>query len=126
MARHNRTTQAKASRQRQRIAVDAARLMRESGIDDADSARHRAAHRLGVHDPRDMPAAEEVLAALRSEQQLFAGDAHARHLRHLREAACDAMGFFSRRSEEHTSELQSLMRNSYAVFCLKQKNTRQT
>src|SRR3546814_1661458 len=30
------------------------------------------------------------------------------------------------RSEEHTSELQSLMRNSYAVFCLKQKkNTHQ-
>src|SRR3546814_4005186 len=29
------------------------------------------------------------------------------------------------RSEEHTSELQSLMRNSYAVFCLKKKNTSQ-
>src|SRR3546814_7003415 len=28
------------------------------------------------------------------------------------------------RSEEHTSELQSLMRISYAVFCLKKKNTR--
>src|SRR3546814_3090719 len=27
----------------------------------------------------------------------------------------------SRRSEEHTSELQSLIRNSYAVFCLKKK-----
>src|SRR3546814_8792209 len=27
------------------------------------------------------------------------------------------------RSEEHTSELQSLMRNSYAVFCLKKKHT---
>src|SRR3546814_9140868 len=27
-----------------------------------------------------------------------------------------------RRSEEHTSELQSLMRTSYAVFCLKKKN----
>src|SRR3546814_13955230 len=27
------------------------------------------------------------------------------------------------RSEEHTSELQSLMRNSYAVFCLKKKKT---
>src|SRR3546814_7512700 len=26
------------------------------------------------------------------------------------------------RSEEHTSELPSLMRNSYAVFCLKKKN----
>src|SRR3546814_7697757 len=31
---------------------------------------------------------------------------------------------FSNRSEEHTSELQSLMRISYAVFCLK-KNTHQ-
>src|SRR3546814_4439192 len=28
----------------------------------------------------------------------------------------------SKRSEEHTSELQSLMRISYAVFCLKKKN----
>src|SRR3546814_3726227 len=27
----------------------------------------------------------------------------------------------AKRSEEHTSELQSLMRNSYAVFCLKKK-----
>src|SRR3546814_10537771 len=30
---------------------------------------------------------------------------------------------FDQRSEEHTSELQSLMRTSYAVFCLKKKNT---
>src|SRR3546814_1216657 len=30
-----------------------------------------------------------------------------------------------RRSEEHTSELQSLMRISYAVFCLKKKNNNQ-
>src|SRR3546814_10688800 len=29
-----------------------------------------------------------------------------------------------RRSEEHTSELQSLMRNTYAVFCLKKKTTK--
>src|SRR3546814_9438144 len=28
------------------------------------------------------------------------------------------------RSEEHTSELQSIMRNSYAVFCLNKKNNR--
>src|SRR3546814_8675441 len=31
----------------------------------------------------------------------------------------------STRSEEHTSELQSLMRISYAVFCLKKKTTNQ-
>src|SRR3546814_5520382 len=30
------------------------------------------------------------------------------------------------RSEEHTSELQSLMRNSYAVFCLKKNTPRMT
>src|SRR3546814_10626735 len=30
------------------------------------------------------------------------------------------------RSEEHTSELQSLMRISYAVFCLKKKNRKET
>src|SRR3546814_5057939 len=30
-------------------------------------------------------------------------------------------GFNFNRSEEHTSELQSLMRNSYAVYCLKKK-----
>src|SRR3546814_4913095 len=31
-----------------------------------------------------------------------------------------------RRSEEHTSELQSLMRTSYAVFCLKKKKEKDT
>src|SRR3546814_2238998 len=31
---------------------------------------------------------------------------------------------FNDRSEEHTSELQSLMRISYAVFCLKKKNNK--
>src|SRR3546814_6835140 len=34
---------------------------------------------------------------------------------------CPAPGAFFWRSEEHTYELQSLMRNSYAVFCLKKK-----
>src|SRR3546814_6237033 len=33
---------------------------------------------------------------------------------------------FGMRSEEHTSELQSLMRISYAVFCLKKKNQKHT
>src|SRR3546814_7087779 len=33
------------------------------------------------------------------------------------------VSIISGRSEEHTSELQSLMRISYAVFCLKKKNT---
>src|SRR3546814_10278962 len=37
----------------------------------------------------------------------------------------DQRRFGDDRSEEHTSELQSLMRNSYAVFCLKKKKTKQ-
>src|SRR3546814_5447161 len=36
-----------------------------------------------------------------------------------------APGITESRSEEHTSELQSLMRISYAVFCLKKKNKKQ-
>src|SRR3546814_3120812 len=37
------------------------------------------------------------------------------------ESACRDCSARSGRSEEHTSELQSLMRISYAVFCLKKK-----
>src|SRR3546814_1267125 len=52
--------------------------------------------------------------------------------RHIRQADGDGEAPISFedhagvRSEEHTSELQSLMRISYAVFCLKKKNTTQT
>src|SRR3546814_16750817 len=45
-----------------------------------------------------------------------------------KESARDTKGLrydFPNRSEEHTSELQSLMRISYAVFCLKKKNSKQ-
>src|SRR3546814_5409535 len=35
----------------------------------------------------------------------------------------DVKALVAQRSEEHTSELQSLMRISYAVFCLKKKTT---
>src|SRR3546814_2175352 len=43
----------------------------------------------------------------------------------MRSGNCQLSGMARaiRRSEEHTSELQSLMRISYAVFCLKKKNT---
>src|SRR3546814_10526828 len=42
--------------------------------------------------------------------------------RQLRGSGCQAFTTTDVRSEEHTSELQSLMRISYAVFCLKKKN----
>src|SRR3546814_9231958 len=40
----------------------------------------------------------------------------------LMAGSINAFGASAVRSEEHTSELQSLMRISYAVFCLKKKN----
>src|SRR3546814_6602124 len=55
-----------------------------------------------------------VLAVGEQEVGVAAALAHAPLLQHQ-----DLVG----RSEEHTSELQSLMRNSYAVFCLQKKNT---
>src|SRR3546814_5952126 len=55
---------------------------------------------------------------------------HAHTFRAFRRAAAarrDCAGDRDQRSEEHTSELQSLMRISYAVFCLnKKKHTRDT
>src|SRR3546814_5470920 len=41
-----------------------------------------------------------------------------------RRAGAGGTGYSANRSEEHTSELQSLMRISYAVFCLKKKKIR--
>src|SRR3546814_10310439 len=51
--------------------------------------------------------------------------------RHIFCATCGIKSFYRHvaqkmRSEEHTSELQSLMRLSYAVFCLKKKTTTKT
>src|SRR3546814_2135918 len=52
-----------------------------------------------------------------------------RHAEAAVDAGCDvviAQGTEAGRSEEHTSELQSLMRISYAVFCLKQTTSKRT
>src|SRR3546814_7333543 len=72
------------------------------------------------------------LAARRETGQEAAGDERVERRRERRvvaafEFAAEADIALARpRSEEHTSELQSLMRISYAVFCLKKKNRRDT
>src|SRR3546814_3211258 len=49
-----------------------------------------------------------------------------RRTRRRTEHAAQLSGAKPHRSEEHTSELQSLMRNSYAVFCLKKNKKHKT
>src|SRR3546814_1482617 len=61
-------------------------------------------------------AVEEVLESL--------GCVIAKHPDYMSRALIERL--CEQRSEEHTSELQSLMRNSYAVFCLQKKTTNNT
>src|SRR3546814_2051595 len=53
------------------------------------------------------------------------GRRHNAHAQDSGEGEC-AQELLGERSEEHTSELQSLMRISYAVFCLKKKKKKST
>src|SRR3546814_3287177 len=74
---------------------------------------------------RRRPAARARLCRGRRQRECAADPVHARARAQRPRfrgagAACSAI---SQRSEEHTSELQSLMRISYAVFCLKKKTT---
>src|SRR3546814_10193020 len=64
---------------------------------------------------RDVAIVADAVAA-----QHEARRAHGAELERCRRAARQELGS-GERSEEHTSELQSLMRISYAVFCLKKK-----
>src|SRR3546814_1940704 len=67
----------------------------------------------------------ELLAAgeaIAGEHQMLLADRDADNLAKTADAIGSAAATAVVRSEEHTSELQSLMRISYAVFCLKKNN----
>src|SRR3546814_2367572 len=63
------------------------------------------------------------LEAAGNINRMLAANARERGRRDAGARRAVAGGAGRQRSEEHTSELQSLMRTSYAVFCLKKKNT---
>src|SRR3546814_5579417 len=90
--------------QRPGNAVDTQDAERTDQRDQEDDPEHDASAQ-----------ALEVGARLRLRRQALVGAKFRQPL------AGQAGG--DQRSEEHTSELQSLMRISYAVFCLKKKNT---
>src|SRR3546814_1599731 len=90
--------------------------------------------------PRKQPLQRNRTIRIHGAEQIFIGrigkenDATlVRHIARVRQGiqriASGFMGardILAERSEEHTSELQSLMRISYAVFCLKNKKTTST
>src|SRR3546814_8795257 len=72
--------------------------------------------------PSLLSAAFAVLLRLRPSDSSSQGSQDRRsRRRHVGPQAARPPCYAARRSEEHTSELQSLMRISYAVFCLKKK-----
>src|SRR3546814_5359594 len=80
------------------------------------SGRDMQAVGVGVGEDDDLAVAqagEVVLARVAADRN--------REVMHFLRGQHAAGGDFPGRSEEHTSELQSLMRTSYAVFCLKKK-----
>src|SRR3546814_10481883 len=78
--------------------------------------------RVGVFvDPDDAQVKETAAAARLTAIQLHGDESPARV---AAIKALTGLDVWKARSEEHTSELQSLMRISYAVFCLKKKHSK--
>jgi hypothetical protein len=82
-----------AEQQRQHIALEAARVMAEEGINDFQLAKRRAAARLGMDELKNLPNNQQIEQALREHLQLFHGVRLADQLRRLRTLAVEAMEF---------------------------------
>src|SRR3546814_4670206 len=105
-------------RDRRQVIAEAA-LVLEAG------AKPRGGEEVG--ELRQDAAGQEDAALRAIAQRHVAGEAAEEEAEALEGEAAEIVAAVEARSEEHTSELQSLMRISYAVFCLKKKTiTRST
>src|SRR3546814_10693327 len=90
----------------------------------ADADLSSATLRLEAWKNTDLSAQSAASALARTERGYQLGQIDLADLLYARRQAGEARrSEIMARSEEHTSELPSLMRISYAVFCLKNKNT---
>lgn len=76
---------------RSAIAVQAARLMAEDGIEDYGLAKRKAARQLGLPDTGSLPNNAEVEAALRQYQEIYRPDDQRQRIAALREQALELM-----------------------------------
>src|SRR3546814_6206903 len=94
------------------FSVARARMIGARGLD-------RTFHRLGARIGQKDRVGKGVLDEPRGIGLALRAAIEVRHMHQRRRLILDRLR--QMRSEEHTSEFQSLMRISYAVFCLKQK-----
>src|SRR3546814_4917167 len=95
-----------------------------AGIDGSDSkAVGEALSALSLSHLADVPV--RMLSTGQRKRAMLARVVAAKAPIWLLDEPANGLDAASLRSEEHTSELQSLMRISYAVFCLKKKKTAQ-
>src|SRR3546814_6240743 len=92
---------------------------------DVCSSDLRAGGAVAVAEHEGGAAGAAVRPAVGRHRMAVDQDAVAEALLGLRHQAAQRLVVGPVRSEEHTSELQSLMRISYAVFCLKKKKKQQ-
>jgi hypothetical protein len=76
---------------RRAVAEEAARIMREQGVEDFLQAKRKAAERLGVTDASILPRNTEIESAMIDHHRLFSADRHDDELARLRRSALQAM-----------------------------------
>ncbi len=103
---------------RSAIAVHAARLMTQDGIEDYGLAKRKAAKQLGLPDSSRLPNNDEIDAALREYQDIYRSDDQDQRIRALREQAVRAMRELSTFDPHLTGSVLSGMAGPYAVIHL--------
>lgn len=103
---------------RSAIAVQAARLMAQDGIDDYALAKRKAAKQLGMPDTRRLPNNDEIDAALREYQDIYQSDDQGRRIRALREQTVRVMRELAAFNPHLTGSVLSGIAGPYATIQL--------
>jgi hypothetical protein len=103
---------------RSAIAVQAARLMAQDGIEDYGLAKRKAAKQLGLPDMRRLPNNAEIDAALREYKDIYQLDDQGKRIKLLREQAVSSMLELSEFNPHLTGSVLSGIAGPYATIHL--------
>lgn len=99
---------------RSAIAIHAARLMAQDGIEDYGLAKRKAARQLGIPDARKLPTNDEIDAALREYRDIYQDNGHPQRVSALREHAIRVMHEFEAFAPHLTGSVLSGIAGPYA------------